>query len=501
MNQTNTIDLESIMKNMIKPVEIHDNLQNIPTKTINLQNNITPTQNIAPLTQIQTVTPQSHDISQALSTDTTTLLDNIFSKSNIVLLSWFLTIYFFIYIILSALLYRNKPKPQEGFLSSLTGSETKSESFTNIPSMNIFSGEANTSRTIDFTVLIVTLISCGVYYSSLNDYDKTHLLEYVIKWCYEDLNEPSSIFVFSLILIGFYLLVYLLRIPMSSENKPFSIEIIESKLWIWLIMIIIVDFFKYVLGISILDSIANWFSGIWNGDLSLNVVNVGSGVNNLFTNHSETTTPNPYHNILIDDGHDFKIIDQPSVTPTVTPNGLTTTKPGLTGSGITYAPIGTKSEVYNLSDNAYTYDDAQAVCKALGGKLATYKQVEDSYNDGGEWCNYGWSDNQMALFPTQMETWNKLQQTDKYKNNCGRPGVNGGYMANKDLLFGVNCYGIKPSQTDADKALMKLKADSIDSLQPKKKIDTELDKKVKYWKDKSDTLLINSFNSKKWSEY
>ena len=26
---------------------------------------------------------------------------------------------------------------------------------------------------------------------------------------------------------------------------------------------------------------------------------------------------------------------------------------------------------------------------------------------------------------------------------CGNPGINGGYFANPDLKFGVNCYGIK----------------------------------------------------------
>ena len=55
-------------------------------------------------------------------------------------------------------------------------------------------------------------------------------------------------------------------------------------------------------------------------------------------------------------------------------------------------------EVYNVSNNLYSYDEAPYVCKALGGRLATYDEVEKSYNNGGEWCNYGWSVDQMALF-------------------------------------------------------------------------------------------------------
>ena len=71
------------------------------------------------------------------------------------------------------------------------------------------------------------------------------------------------------------------------------------------------------------------------------------------------------------------------------------------------------SEVFNISNNLYTYDDAQAVCSVYGAQLATYEQIEDSYKNGGEWCNYGWSENQMAFFPTQKSTWDKLQKHEK----------------------------------------------------------------------------------------
>ena len=38
----------------------------------------------------------------------------------------------------------------------------------------------------------------------------------------------------------------------------------------------------------------------------------------------------------------------------------------------------------------------------------------------------------------------------KTKNNCGRPGVNGGYIDNPYIKFGVNCYGKKPTPTEND---------------------------------------------------
>ena len=102
-------------------------------------------------------------------------------------------------------------------------------------------------------------------------------------------------------------------------------------------------------------------------------------------------------------------------------------------------------EVYFVSGNKYTYDEAPAVCAVYNGELATYDQVEDAYSRGAEWCGYGWTLGSMALYPTQDETWKKLlQEVDTNKRTrCGRPGVNGGYF-NPKMKFGVNCYGVKP---------------------------------------------------------
>ena len=66
-----------------------------------------------------------------------------------------------------------------------------------------------------------------------------------------------------------------------------------------------------------------------------------------------------------------------------------------------------KPEVFNIPDNIYTYDDAKAICKAYDAKLATYNQIENAYNQGGEWCSYGWSSDQMILYPTQKKTYNR----------------------------------------------------------------------------------------------
>ena len=154
-----------------------------------------------------------------------------------------------------------------------------------------------------------------------------------------------------------------------------------------------------------------------------------------------------------------------------------------------------KQQVFNIPENEFTYTDAKAVCSAYGARLASYAELEEAYNQGGEWCNYGWSDNQMALFPTQQKTFDGLQKIEGHENDCGRPGINGGYMKNPALRFGANCYGYKPRMTDAEEERM-----ATDPIYPKTKKDQAMEERVNYWKDKLTTLLVSPFNNTNWSQ-
>jgi len=153
-----------------------------------------------------------------------------------------------------------------------------------------------------------------------------------------------------------------------------------------------------------------------------------------------------------------------------------------------------KKEVFNIPGNYYDYTNAKALCQAYGANLATYQQVEDSYRNGGEWCNYGWSDGQMALFPTQQKTFDNLQKIKGHENDCGRPGVNGGYMINPKLRFGVNCYGNKPKITDEEEDLMK-----YTTPYPETAEDIAFQKRVEFWKNKVGQILVSPFNYNTWS--
>jgi hypothetical protein len=150
--------------------------------------------------------------------------------------------------------------------------------------------------------------------------------------------------------------------------------------------------------------------------------------------------------------------------------------------------------VFNIPGNDYIYPDAKALCSAYGARLATYSEVEEAYKDGGEWCNYGWSDGQMALFPTQKKTFDELQKIEGHENDCGRPGVNGGYIANPKLKFGVNCYGYKPRMNSTEEELM-----ATEPIYPKTAKDIAMENRVNYWKDKLSEILVSPFNHNTWS--
>jgi hypothetical protein len=167
---------------------------------------------------------------------------------------------------------------------------------------------------------------------------------------------------------------------------------------------------------------------------------------------------------------------------------------GILGSNI-IPEIRYTEQVFNIPGNYYGYEDAKSLCTAFGARLANYQEVEDSYSRGGEWCNYGWSDGQMALFPTQTKTFNNLQKIKGHENDCGRPGVNGGYMANPQLKFGVNCYGYKPKINQEEEELMQ-----VSTPYPKTEKDILFEKRVDYWKSKLSDILVSPFNYNAWSK-
>ena len=152
-----------------------------------------------------------------------------------------------------------------------------------------------------------------------------------------------------------------------------------------------------------------------------------------------------------------------------------------------------KNEVYHISGNKFTYKDASPICSLLGGRIANYDDLERAYDGGAEWCEYGWSDGQMAYFPTQKDTWKKLQETDN-KHACGRPGINGGYIDNPNIRFGINCYGPKPDKSAREKWLMENSSTVYQNPE-----DKEFEERKDYWDSKISELIVSPFNQNTWN--
>lgn len=367
-------------------------------------------------------------------------LGDIFSKSNVIFILWFLAIYFVIYLILGIFFAKSDTPESSGL---------------------------RITRIIDGLVFIMVLMIIGTSFSTSKTEDTGVYLSKSLSDFKKFAENPYSIFSVIIFLVVFYSCIYLFRIPMADQTKPISILIIESVALILVALLLIHDFFKYVLKINLLDLILNgWID--W------------------FKKPESTTAP-----------------------------GTTTTAPGTTttpSTCITTSPADSPEgkEVFNIRNNLYTYDEAKSVCSIYGAKLATYKQIEDAYNGGAEWCNYGWSDGQMALFPTQYATWQKLQDkvaqssascSDKNTtmNTCGRPGINGGFIKNKNVRFGVNCFGKKPKPTADESNMMNA---NIEDKLPETPADIEMKAKLDVWKKNSDKfLVVNSYNRKDWSKY
>ena len=379
----------------------------------------------------------NNEVSVSEESNIQNFTDTVFTSTNLIILVGFLGAYGIVYYL------SKKNNPEE-------------------PNMMTNDGSKSTSIAIDLFFLIIIGMILYTLYTSITSNPENTISGEVLDNLSNYIDNPMSVLISIFSIIGFYTLTYMFGIPMEKSTKPYSISFVEGSLWVLLVIIVIVDFFKYIFGISlndILDQIKSFFQGEKEDD----------------TTDEDQTTDNIDNETTQDTRPESKEIDDP------------------------------EAEVFNVSNNLYTYDDAVAVCKSYDAKLASYDQVEKAYNNGAEWCNYGWSEGQLALFPTQKATYEELQKLDegvtdpseKRGNNCGRPGVNGGYIANPYVKFGVNCYGKKPNATESDLKMMENKKNQVYPKTPQEKA---LDKKIEYWKKNGNKYLtLNSYNTQKWS--
>jgi hypothetical protein len=93
-------------------------------------------------------------------------------------------------------------------------------------------------------------------------------------------------------------------------------------------------------------------------------------------------------------------------------------------------------EVYSVGDYIFTKANAQSMCTALGGDLATSADLVKAQTNKAQWCSAGWlKDTTDPRFPTQVAS-----------TGCGVSGVNSHTPTNN--LAAANCIGVKPAKND-----------------------------------------------------
>ena len=172
---------------------------------------------------------------------------------------------------------------------------------------------------------------------------------------------------------------------------------------------------------------------------------------------------------------DMMNVDEPVVTNSVNNNNSNN--------------VQREKEVFNIRDNIFTYNEARAVCAAHDAKLASLEEMIEAYKNGANWCSYGWSEGQLALYPTQPDFWSKLQNDPYRKHECGKPGVNGGYFENAQYKFGANCYGVKPGPKSNE-----IEKDRDYRMDP-------LQMKVDQYREEKNDIRISPFSNDDWSNH
>jgi hypothetical protein len=219
----------------------------------------------------------------------------------------------------------------------------------------------------------------------------------------------------------------------SNNISNFSAEGEYTSLLLWILLFIIVIIISYLTVMTAKYLSTNcqnkrsWFKYIirfcYNDVCTVPKVQNTPVVNNIHLMKPGTIPP--------------KIPVIPNLKTDLTPKPAPEVKKG----GTSFSLFG-KKEVFHIANQDYTYEQAKCKCESYNAKLANYDQLVDAYNDGAEWCTYGWSSGQKAYYPTQKCNWEKKNPEEKLK--CGNPGLNGGFFADPSLKFGVNCYGKKP---------------------------------------------------------
>ena len=191
-------------------------------------------------------------------------------------------------------------------------------------------------------------------------------------------TNPTVLIVLSIVIIGYYTLFASLNVVngesvgSAAATAGKGIIFMEVLLWGVFVLLILMNGMQYIFNTDITASIKNLFSG------------------------------------------------EPEIDIIVDPDDIA--GDSISENQSTVPEIKISKQVFHVPDTNMVMK-MQAICRAYGGRLATIKEMQDAYEEGADWCGYGWSDGQMALFPTQYDKWAQLQKIEGHEQDCGDRGM------------------------------------------------------------------------------
>ena len=147
----------------------------------------------------------------------------LFNSSNLNAIFWFLAVYFAIIIIL-AIFFKDK-----------------------LASMQAFSGQI-----IDILVFGTLIYYAFYMYYKNKDSENTDVMTYIKDELRRELNDFNTVIYLGIFLVALMGVTYAYRMVTLSTDAPFSINFLSGVSWIYMCVLLIVNFFIHVLKIPIL---------------------------------------------------------------------------------------------------------------------------------------------------------------------------------------------------------------------------------------------------------
>jgi len=123
------------------------------------------------------------------------------------------------------------------------------------------------SKTVDLVVCCLTFLVLFFAYFFVTPEERLAILKATSRAFFKMLDEPISIVPILFAMIVFYLCIFFLNMQSNNSDRSIFVVSVESILWILLVLMIIIDFFKLVLHIDAMFYVKEMMGGLEGLDM------------------------------------------------------------------------------------------------------------------------------------------------------------------------------------------------------------------------------------------